>query len=76
VALGVGAGAFLFGEPFLTSYSRYLDIPFIGKAPFATGSLFDIGVFALVVGATVLMLIALAHQSVRRLRAARAGEQG
>ena len=33
--------------------------------------LFDLGVFSLVVGATVLMLIALAHQSIRRLRAAR-----
>jgi multicomponent K+:H+ antiporter subunit A len=33
--------------------------------------LFDLGVFSLVVGATVLMLIALAHQSIRRLRASR-----
>ena len=74
VALGVGAGAFLFGEPFLTSHSRYVDIPFIGRAPFATGSLFDIGVFALVVGATVLMLIAIAHQSVRSHRAPAGGE--
>jgi multicomponent K+:H+ antiporter subunit A len=31
--------------------------------------LFDIGVFALVVGATLLMLVALAHQSVRGRRA-------
>jgi multicomponent K+:H+ antiporter subunit A len=30
---------------------------------------FDLGVFALVVGATVLMLIAIAHQSVRSHRA-------
>jgi multicomponent K+:H+ antiporter subunit A len=31
--------------------------------------LFDVGVFALVVGATVLILIALAHQSIRTPRA-------
>jgi multicomponent K+:H+ antiporter subunit A len=32
----------------------------------ASALLFDIGVFSLVVGATVLMLIAIAHQSLRR----------
>ena len=34
----------------------------------ATAVLFDLGVFCLVVGATTLMLIALAHQSLRRPR--------
>ncbi len=75
LAFGVGAGAWLFGEPFLTSHFQYLDIPLIGEVPFATASLFDLGVFLLVVGATVLMLIALAHQSIRRLRATRLEEQ-
>ena len=32
--------------------------------------LFDIGVFAVVVGATMLILTALAHQSIRRYRRA------
>ena len=42
----------------------------------ASALLFDLGVFSLVVGATVLMLIALAHQSVRSHRAAaRAGAE-
>jgi len=36
----------------------------------ASAMLFDIGVFALVFGATVLILIAIAHQSVRSQRAA------
>ena len=75
VALATGAGAWLFGKPFLTSYSQYVDLPLIGKIPLATAALFDLGVFSLVVGATVLMLIALAHQSVRRLRASRIEEQ-
>lgn len=75
VALATGAGAWLFGKPFLTSYSQYVDLPLIGKVPLATAALFDLGVFSLVVGATVLMLIALAHQSVRRLRASRIEEQ-
>jgi multicomponent K+:H+ antiporter subunit A len=67
--------------PFLTSYFQYTEIPLIGKVPTASALLFDLGVFSLVVGATVLMLIALAHQSVRSHRvraveAAKAEEEG
>jgi multicomponent K+:H+ antiporter subunit A len=64
----VGAGAWLFDRPFLTSSFSYVDIPLIGPVPMASALLFDLGVFALVVGATVLMLIAIAHQSVRSHR--------
>jgi multicomponent K+:H+ antiporter subunit A len=66
LALMTGLGAMMLGAPFLTSAFTYLDIPWIGRVPAATALLFDLGVFALVVGATVLMLIALAHQSIRR----------
>lgn len=71
ISCGTGIGAWLFGYPFLTAHAQYLDLPLIGKVPVATALLFDIGVYALVVGATVLMLIAIAHQSLRsaRLRA-------
>lgn len=63
-----GLGAFLFGYPFLTMHARYVEIPLIGQVPAATALLFDAGVFSLVVGATVLMLIAIAHQSLRTAR--------
>ncbi|WP_374730603.1 monovalent cation/H+ antiporter subunit A [Aliirhizobium terrae] len=65
-----GIGAWFFGYPFLTSHFQYLPIPLIGKVPAATALLFDLGVFLLVVGSTVLILVALAHQSIRinRLR--------
>jgi len=66
IALLTGLGAMALGAPFLTSAFAYADIPLVGKVPLATALLFDLGVFALVVGATVLMLIALAHQSIRR----------
>jgi multicomponent K+:H+ antiporter subunit A len=65
----VGSAAWPFGRPFLTASFSYLDIPWIGAVPVASAFLFDLGVFALVVGATVLMLIAIAHQSVRSHRA-------
>jgi multicomponent K+:H+ antiporter subunit A len=69
LASGTGLAACFFGRPFLTSYFTYLELPIIGKIPMASALLFDAGVFALVVGATVLMLIALAHQSLRGHRA-------
>ncbi|SCW33849.1 monovalent cation/H+ antiporter subunit A [Ancylobacter rudongensis] len=69
-----GVGSWWFGYPFLTSHFQYVELPLIGKMPAASALLFDLGVFALVVGATVLILIALAHQSLRSSRAAQANE--
>jgi multicomponent K+:H+ antiporter subunit A len=68
LAGGTGTAAWLFDNSFLTSYFAYAELPLIGRVPIASALLFDVGVFALVVGATVLMLIALAHQSVRSHR--------
>jgi multicomponent K+:H+ antiporter subunit A len=68
VTVATGAGSWAFGYPFLTSYSQYIEIPYIGKVPAATALLFDLGVYTLVVGATVLILIALAHQSIRNYK--------
>ncbi len=65
IAMVVGAGAWLFGYPFLTQHAQYVELPLIGQVPMATALLFDLGVFNVVVGATVLMLIAIAHQSLR-----------
>ncbi len=64
-AMLAGVGALLFGYPFLTSYFRYAELPVFGSVPVASALLFDVGVFLLVVGATALILIALAHQSIR-----------
>ncbi|HMR31364.1 MAG TPA: monovalent cation/H+ antiporter subunit A [Geminicoccaceae bacterium] len=71
-ATATGAGAWMFGYPFLTSWFAYAELPLIGRIPTASALLFDLGVFLLVVGATVLVLIALAHQSVRARRSPRA----
>lgn len=71
LALLVGVASQLLGYPFMTTAFQYADIPFIGRVPMASALVFDLGVFGLVVGATVLILIALAHQSVRAPRLAR-----
>ncbi|HEY9091321.1 monovalent cation/H+ antiporter subunit A [Parasphingorhabdus sp.] len=68
LAVVTGMGAWLFGYPFMTSHFQYADLPLIGKIPLASALLFDIGVLSVVVGVTVLILIALAHQSVRKPR--------
>ncbi|CAM5421444.1 Monovalent cation/H+ antiporter subunit A OS=Rhodanobacter lindaniclasticus OX=75310 GN=B1991_06510 PE=4 SV=1 [Rhodanobacter lindaniclasticus] len=76
LAVFTGLGSLAFGRPFMTSYFQYLELPLLGRVPLATATLFDLGVFAVVVGATVLMLIALAHQSLRRPRQPPAAETG
>ena len=70
-----GAAAWVFGRPFLTAYFDYAELPLVGRIPMASALLFDIGVFSLVVGATVLMLIAIAHQSLRRHSVPRQSDQ-
>lgn len=76
VAALTGVGAWFFGAPFLTSGSLHFKLPLIGEVVLASASLFDLGVFLLVVGAIVLMLIALAHQSIRRPREVEAPPAG
>ena len=71
MAIVLAALSLLLGYPFLTSYARYVHLPVVGEVPMASALMFDLGVFALVVGATVLMLIALAHQSLRGPRETR-----
>ncbi|MBN8759359.1 MAG: monovalent cation/H+ antiporter subunit A [Thiobacillus sp. 65-69] len=62
-AAGVGAG--LAGAPFLTSQAWHGTVPLFGDLHLSSVLLFDVGVYMVVVGATVLMLIAIAHQSLR-----------
>lgn len=68
VAVFAGASSWLFAHPFLTAAFAYWDAPILGKVPLASALIFDLGIMVLVVGASVLMLVALAHQSLRRTR--------
>ena len=67
-AAATGVGAWLVGYPFLTSHMFVIALPVIGDVHVSSVLLFDLGVFSVVVGATVLLLIALAHQSLRAHR--------
>ncbi|MBB6562577.1 multicomponent K+:H+ antiporter subunit A [Acidovorax soli] len=75
-ALATGLGALFWGYPFLTSHTAHLHLPVVGEIHVASALFFDIGVFTLVVGSTLLILTAIAHQSVRSHRFnARAAEE-
>ena len=64
-AATAGAAAWAAGKPFLSSLTWHADIPLLGELHLSTVLLFDLGVYMLVVGSTVLMLVAIAHQSLR-----------
>ncbi|MCP3138815.1 monovalent cation/H+ antiporter subunit A [Pyxidicoccus xibeiensis] len=68
LVLGTGAGSFVAGYPLLTSHTWHLDLPVLGELHLASALFFDLGVFSLVVGSTLFILVALAHQSVRAHR--------
>ena len=68
IVIATGAGAWVYGLPFLTSAFQYADLPLLGRVPLSSALIFDLGVVILVTGATVLMLVALAHQSLRTPR--------
>ena len=65
LAGGAGAIGALANEPFLSSRVWHGRLPGIGEIHLSSVLMFDLGVYLVVVGATVLMLIAIAHQSLR-----------
>ncbi len=71
--LGTAAGALVVGYPLLTSHTFHLEVPVLGELHIGSAMLFDVGVFCLVLGATLLILVALAHQSIRARRATGGG---
>lgn len=63
IAWLTGVGALAFGRPFLTSAHGHPSVALLGELPLATASLFDLGVYITVVGATLLMLSVLGAAS-------------
>jgi len=57
LAAFTGLGAILIGYPFLTSTFGHIHWPVVGSFELASAMAFDLGVFLVVVGATVLILV-------------------
>ena len=68
LALATGAGAIVLHYPFLTTHTAHVTLPVLGELHIPSALFFDTGVFALVLGSTMLILTSLAHQSVRSHR--------
>ena len=68
LACATGLAAWLFSHPFLTTHTAHVDWPLVGELHLPSAFIFDLGVFTVVVGTTMLMLVALAHQSLRAHR--------
>ena len=58
-AIGTGLVSVFLGHPFLTSAFTYLNWPLLGKFEIASAMMFDLGVFLVVVGVTVMILVEL-----------------
>ena len=74
IALGLlgaaltGLASWLASRPFLAAVAADLHLPLLGELHLSTVLAFDVGVYLLVVGATMLILVSLAHQSLRSPR--------
>jgi multicomponent K+:H+ antiporter subunit A len=58
-----GVGAFVMGRPFLTSAHGHPHVPLLGDLPLASAALFDLGVYLVVVGSTLLTISVLGNAS-------------
>ena len=68
IATTTGLASWIFGYPFLTSTFSHIHWPVIGEFELASAMAFDLGVYLVVVGATLLILVYLGlvhHQSHR-----------
>ena len=68
IVAATGLGSLAWGYPFLTTHTAHFTLPVIGEIHVPSAILFDAGVFSAVIGATLLTLIAIAHQSIRAHR--------
>jgi monovalent cation:proton antiporter len=61
-SLTTGLVPMLFGLPFLTSTFGHLHAPWLGEVELASAFFFDLGVYGVVVGGTLLMIVTLAEE--------------
>jgi multicomponent K+:H+ antiporter subunit A len=61
-SLSTGLVPMLLGYPFLTSTFGHLHVPWLGEVEIASALFFDLGVYGVVVGGTLLMIMTLAEE--------------
>ncbi|ODS63186.1 MAG: monovalent cation/H+ antiporter subunit A [Arenimonas sp. SCN 70-307] len=73
IAAITGLVAMALGLPFLTSGYTYLDLPLLGKIPLSSAAAFDLGVYLVVFGGTMLILSMMGTLKPSRRLEARTG---
>ncbi|MGM8216235.1 Na(+)/H(+) antiporter subunit B [Bacillaceae bacterium W0354] len=61
IAALTGVGSFVFDAPFLTHSFGHFDLPLLGDTELATAVLFDLGVYLVVVGVTMTIILTIAN---------------
>ena len=61
LVFGVGYGfiPMLIGDPYLTQYFEYFDLPIFGTTELATALIFDLGVYFAVVGGAMTVILTI-----------------
>ncbi len=62
IAICSGLVAFFNRQPFLTGQWAYIDLPGLGRLDVGTPLLFDIGVYLVVLGVTLTVILALSEE--------------
>lgn len=62
LALGSGTFSIALGQPLLTGYWATLDLPMVGEVNLGTPLIFDIGVYLVVMGVTLMIIFQLEEE--------------
>ena len=61
LAAATGIASMIFGYPFLTQFFGYFQLPVFGEVELTTALPFDLGVYLVVVGAALTIILAIAE---------------
>ncbi|MBU9713370.1 Na(+)/H(+) antiporter subunit B [Evansella tamaricis] len=61
IAIVTGLNSILFGDPFLTQYFEYYNVPVLGEIELTTALPFDLGIYLVVVGVALLSILTIAE---------------
>ncbi|WP_431308946.1 Na(+)/H(+) antiporter subunit B [Halalkalibacter lacteus] len=61
IAIATGVSSMLFGYPFLTQFFEYYQLPILGKTELTTALPFDLGVYLVVVGIALTIILTIAE---------------
>lgn len=61
IAIGTGVTSMLFGYPFLTQFFEYYQLPILGETELTTALPFDLGVYLVVVGIALTIILTIAE---------------